>query len=63
MGKYDAPAFVNHVLKVTKKDQLVWIGHSQGTTQFWLANTFYEDFGKKIKAMVAISPVAFEGNQ
>lgn len=32
MAKYDSPAFVNTVLQHSNASQLVYIGHSQGTT-------------------------------
>ena len=36
MGMYDLPAFVDFVLEHTQKEKLIYIGHSQGTTQFWI---------------------------
>jgi predicted alpha/beta hydrolase len=32
MGKYDLPAQVDYVLKVTGQEKLSYIGHSQGTS-------------------------------
>jgi pimeloyl-ACP methyl ester carboxylesterase len=32
MAEYDAPAFIDYVLKETKLEKISWIGHSQGTT-------------------------------
>jgi len=31
MAKYDVKANINYILRVTKKQKLSWIGHSQGT--------------------------------
>jgi lysosomal acid lipase/cholesteryl ester hydrolase len=62
MGKYDAPAFQRTVLNKTGKDQLVYVGHSQGTTQFWIANTMDPEFGKHVKAMAGLAPVMYQGD-
>lgn len=61
MAVYDAPAFQREILKQTGKDQLIYVGHSQGTLQFWIANIMlpYEQFGKNVKAMVAVAPVMY----
>lgn len=59
MGLYDVPANIDFVLKKTNSDKLIYIGHSQGTTQFWLANVFYPELSKKIEAMAALAPVMF----
>lgn len=61
MGLYDQPAFQKEVLNRTGKEQLIYVGHSQGTIQFWLANILhpYEQYGKHVKAMVACAPVMY----
>lgn len=37
LGLYDVPAFYKKVLGETNQDQLIYIGHSQGTTQLFVA--------------------------
>lgn len=37
MGKYDIPAAVDYVLNTTGAKDLYYIGHSMGTTMFWVA--------------------------
>lgn len=32
MGKYDQPAMISGILKMTKTKSLTYVGHSQGTT-------------------------------
>ena len=32
IGNYDIPACINYVLKVTRKERLVYIGHSMGNS-------------------------------
>lgn len=59
MGKYDLPANLDFVLKATNVTKITYLGHSQGTTQFWIANMLYSDFGSKIDKMVAFAPVMY----
>ena len=60
MGKYDIPAAVDKVLAEAKAKKLFYVGHSMGTTMFWVAmNERGEDgFGSKIKLMIGLGPVA-----
>jgi len=57
MGLYDLPANIDFVLNKTGKNQTVYVGHSQGTEQFWISNILREDVGPKIAAMAAFAPV------
>jgi len=57
MGLYDLPANIDFVLNKTGKNQIVYVGHSQGTEQFWISNILREDVGPKIAAMAAFAPV------
>ena len=36
MAKYDFPAFVEHIRKTTNFEKIIYIGHSQGTFQYFL---------------------------
>lgn len=58
MAMYDLPANVDYILEVTGREQLAWVGHSQGTAQWFIANIMYPDIHKKFKAFVAIASVA-----
>ena len=60
--EFDVPAFTEFILEKSGKPQLIYIGHSQGTTQFFLANTLDEgNYGSKVKAFVGIAPVIYAG--
>lgn len=59
MAKYDVPANINFILEKTGHSKINYVGHSQGTTQFWLANILHDDIGSKIKKMAACAPVMF----
>jgi len=57
LGKYDAPAQIDFVLRHTNKEKLVYIGHSQGTTQMFSA--LAEGHGNlqdKISHFIALAP-------
>lgn len=57
MADYDVPAQVNFVLQVTNKAQLVYIGHSQGTTQLFAHLSDDQSFGTKLALAVMLAPV------
>lgn len=52
MGRYDIPAELNYVLAKTSRDGLVYIGHSMGTTMFWVAMETRPELNDKIELMV-----------
>ena len=58
MGKYDIPAAVDFILGETKREKLFYIGHSMGTTMFWVALNEHPSLKDKISLMVAMGPVA-----
>ncbi|XP_043525855.1 lipase 1-like isoform X2 [Frieseomelitta varia] len=62
LGIYDVPATIDYILDQTNYEQLFYIGHSQGTTQFWVAMSQRPDYNAKIKLMIGLAPVAFTGN-
>nr|CAD7402545.1 unnamed protein product [Timema cristinae] len=60
MGLYDLPAALELSLEVTGQKQLYYIGHSMGTTMFFvLASSRPKYTATKVKAMFALAPVAF----
>lgn len=63
MGKYDLPTNINTVLEKTGVSKVDYLGHSQGTTQFWIANCLHDDIGSKIDKMIAFAPVMYLANQ
>ena len=58
MGKYDIPADVEFILSAANTDKLYYIGHSMGTTVFWVALNENPYLSEKISLMVALGPVA-----
>jgi len=62
MGKYDLPACYDHILETTGQDQLFHIGHSMGTTGFWVAMNERPEYNEKIKGAFMLAPVASTDN-
>ena len=58
MGKYDIPTAVDYILKETKTEKLYYIGHSMGTTMFWVALNENPSLKEKIALMIGMGPVA-----
>jgi pimeloyl-ACP methyl ester carboxylesterase len=60
MGLYDIPAFIDHISNENiYNEKLIYIGHSQGTTQMFCAlSENYEYIKNKIKLFIALGPVA-----
>ena len=61
IGIYDLPAEINYVTGINP-GKLIYIGHSMGTTQFFVFASERPDVASKVKAMFALSPVVFMGN-
>lgn len=59
MGHYDTPAFIDHILAATKQEKLFYIGHSQGTTSFFVMASQRPEYNEKIRLMISLAPVAF----
>jgi pimeloyl-ACP methyl ester carboxylesterase len=58
MGLNDVPAIIDFVLNKTNKEKLTYIGHSQGTTQMFMAASVEPEYYKsKINLFVALAPV------
>lgn len=62
MGMIDVPTMIDYVLDVTKFARLHYIGHSQGTTTFFVMTSMLPQYNDKIIAMQALAPVAFMSN-
>ncbi|XP_058794704.1 lipase 3-like [Phymastichus coffea] len=61
IGSRDLPAMIDHVLNVTKREKLFYIGHSQGSTAFFVMASELPEYNDKINAMFALAPVAHCG--
>ncbi|XP_047999032.1 lipase 3-like [Leguminivora glycinivorella] len=62
VGYYDLPAMIDYILNVTGREKLKFIGHSQGTTAFFVMGSERPEYMDKIALAVAMSPVAFNAH-
>lgn len=61
MGLYDVPANIDYILNISGVEKLNYIGHSQGTLQFFLSYTYRPEYMKqKIEKFVALGTVFTE---
>ena len=58
MGKYDLPAAFDYVMTVSNKQTISYVGHSMGTTMFWVALNEHPELKTKIDIMIGLGPVA-----
>lgn len=59
IGRYDLPAMIDFVLNTTSKEKLAYIGHSQGTTAFFVMCSEKPEYNEKITTMIALAPLAW----
>lgn len=62
MGTEDLPRVIDYVLKKTGHEQLQYVGHSMGTTMFYVMASMLPQYNAKIRAMFSLAPVAYMGN-
>uniref|UniRef100_A0A182RX02 Lipase n=1 Tax=Anopheles funestus TaxID=62324 RepID=A0A182RX02_ANOFN len=59
IGLYDLPAMVDYVLEQTGQTQVHYVGHSQGTTIFFVLNSLRPEYNRKFRLMQALAPAVF----
>ncbi|CAG9793851.1 unnamed protein product [Diatraea saccharalis] len=62
IGNIDLPAMIDYVLEKSGRDRLHYVGHSQGTTVFFVMNSLRPEYNQKIISMHAFAPVAYMAN-
>ncbi|KAJ8728241.1 hypothetical protein PYW08_016626 [Mythimna loreyi] len=55
IGRYDLPAIIDYVLDTKNQTQLIYVGHSQGSTVFFVMASELPAYNDKISLMVALS--------
>lgn len=58
MGIYDLPAVINFITNL-KQANLIYIGHSMGTTMGYIMGTERPQIANKVQLMISFAPVAF----
>ncbi|XP_069676696.1 lipase 3-like [Periplaneta americana] len=59
MGVYDMPATIDHILATTGQKRLYYVGHSMGTTMFFVMTSMRPEYNDKLRLGIALAPVAF----
>lgn len=59
MGIYDLPASVDYILNKTNYKDLLFIGHSQGGTTFFIFGSLRQEYTDKVKAGFMLAPIAY----
>lgn len=55
----DLTAYIDYILKITGQKSLYYIGHSMGTTAFYVMTSVRPEYNSKVKAMAAMAPVVY----
>jgi hypothetical protein len=61
MGKFDLPAMLSHVLAVSGQSTVALVGHSEGTTQAFVAFQ-NQTLAQSVSYFAALAPIAWLGN-
>ncbi|KAJ8713468.1 hypothetical protein PYW07_013838 [Mythimna separata] len=59
IGNMDLPAAIDYALKVSGQERLHYVGHSQGSTSFFVLGSMRPEYNDKIISMHALAPVAY----
>lgn len=59
MGIYDLPTMIDYVLEKTQKAKLFYVGHSQGTTAFFVMCSEKPEYNDKIRVQFSLAPIAY----
>lgn len=62
MGIYDLPASIDYVLSTTGQNKINFLGHSQGTTSFFVMMSERPEYNDKISKFIAYAPLAYASN-
>jgi lysosomal acid lipase/cholesteryl ester hydrolase len=59
MGMNDLPTMIDYILHETNRTKLFYVGHSQGSTAFFVMTSQLPEYNNKIHAMFSLAPVAY----
>uniref|UniRef100_A0A182PA26 Lipase n=1 Tax=Anopheles epiroticus TaxID=199890 RepID=A0A182PA26_9DIPT len=62
IGRFDIPATIDYILDNTGHRRLQYVGHSQGTTAFFVMASTRPEYNDKIIQMTALAPAVFMGH-
>ncbi|XP_072935159.1 lipase 1-like [Epargyreus clarus] len=58
IGNFDIPAIIDYMLSVSKKSKVYYIGHSQGTTDFFVMTSLQPSYNDKVQLAIQLAPVS-----
>lgn len=59
MGIYDLPAEIDYIMTINPVDKIFYVGHSMGTTMFYVMASTRPEYNDKILKMFSLAPIAF----
>lgn len=62
IGIYDIPAMIDYIIDKTDYKKIHYVGHSQGTTSFFIMCSERPKYNDKIASMHALAPIAYMRN-
>ncbi|XP_047121718.1 lipase 3-like [Schistocerca piceifrons] len=61
-GAYDIPAIIDYILSVTGKSALMYVGHSMGTTIYFVMACERPEYQQKVQLAFLLAPVCYMSN-
>ncbi|ETI45986.1 Gastric triacylglycerol lipase [Phytophthora nicotianae] len=62
MGRFDLPAMLNYARETSGQKTVAYVGHSEGTTQAFVAFSEDQTLAQTVSYFAALAPVAWLGN-
>jgi len=59
MGTLDIPTWIDYILNLTSQPNLHYVGHSMGSTAFFIAMSERPEYNQKIDTMFALAPALY----
>ncbi|RZC37792.1 Abhydro lipase domain containing protein, partial [Asbolus verrucosus] len=59
IGITDIPTMIDYVLETTGQPSLYHVGHSQGTTTFYVMTSMRPEYNAKVKAHFSLAPIVY----
>ncbi|XP_058456628.1 lipase 3-like [Malaya genurostris] len=59
VGSIDVPNMIDYILAQTGQQQLQYVGHSQGTTVFWVMMSEHPYYNRRVKSAHMLAPAAY----
>ncbi|GBP79602.1 Lipase 1 [Eumeta japonica] len=57
-GEIDLPSIIDYVIEQTDSEDVFYVGHSQGTSDFLIMTSTQEDYNDRIRLAILLAPIA-----